>query len=156
MHNMVQGQACVHRVSFLYPNYCKIIWFEKVYKLLIYYWIFTAEGSWIQGGSRTASGAVPVTSAGPGNGNTPAGQGLPLNIPVSGGHTQEGPGGGRQNLGQSPNMVAGPAGQHNSVNNQGSAPSSGSHQIGPNLHHYRGLIPPFVSLLSQFRKSELA
>ncbi|XP_018302966.1 protein PRRC2C isoform X3 [Mycetomoellerius zeteki] len=102
------------------------------------------EGSWIQGGSRTASGAVPVTSAGPGNGNTPVGQGLPLNIPVSGGHTQEGPGGGRQNLGQSPNMGAGPAGQHNSVNNQGSAPSSGSHQIGPNLHHYRGLIPPFM------------
>ncbi|XP_077281746.1 no circadian temperature entrainment isoform X9 [Temnothorax americanus] len=102
------------------------------------------EGSWIQGGSRTASGAAPVTSAGPGNGNTPAAQGLPLNIPVSGGHTQEGPGGGRQNLGQSPNMGAGPAGQHNSVNNQGSAPSSGSHQIGPNLHHYRGLIPPFM------------
>ncbi|XP_071644981.1 uncharacterized protein Nocte isoform X9 [Temnothorax longispinosus] len=102
------------------------------------------EGSWIQGGSRTASGAAPVTSAGPGNGNTPVAQGLPLNIPVSGGHTQEGPGGGRQNLGQSPNMGAGPAGQHNSVNNQGSAPSSGSHQIGPNLHHYRGLIPPFM------------
>lgn len=98
---------------------------------------------------------MPVTSAGPGNGNTPAGQGLPLNIPVSGGHTQEGPGGGRQNLGQSPNMGAGPGGQHNSVNNQGSAPSSGSHQIGPNLHHYRGLIPPFVSLLLQSRKSEL-
>ncbi|XP_011881857.1 PREDICTED: protein PRRC2C isoform X7 [Vollenhovia emeryi] len=102
------------------------------------------EGSWIQGGSRTAGGPVPVTSAGPGNGNTPAGQGLPLNIPVSGGHTQEGPGGGRQNLGQSPNMGAGPGGQHNAVNNQGSAPSSGSHQIGPNLHHYRGLIPPFM------------
>ncbi|XP_071563268.1 uncharacterized protein Nocte isoform X9 [Temnothorax nylanderi] len=102
------------------------------------------EGSWIQGGSRTASGAAPVTSAGPGNGNTPAAQGLPLNIPVTGGHTQEGPGGGRQNLGQSPNMGAGPAGQHNSVNNQGSAPSSGPHQIGPNLHHYRGLIPPFM------------
>ncbi|XP_011644357.1 protein PRRC2C isoform X7 [Pogonomyrmex barbatus] len=101
------------------------------------------EGSWIQGGSRTASGAVPVTSAGPGNGNTPAGQGLPLNIPVSGGHTQEGPGGGRQNLGQSPNMGAGPGGQHNSVNNQGSAPSSSS-QIGPNMHHYRGIIPPFM------------
>ncbi|XP_011159362.1 protein PRRC2C isoform X6 [Solenopsis invicta] len=102
------------------------------------------EGSWIQGGSRTAGGAVPVTSAGPGNGNTPAGQALPLNIPVSGGHTQEGPGGGRQNLGQSPNMGAGPGGQHNSVNNQGPAPSSGSHQVGPNLHHYRGLIPPFM------------
>ncbi|XP_012533610.1 protein PRRC2C isoform X4 [Monomorium pharaonis] len=101
------------------------------------------EGSWIQGGSRTPGGAVPVTSAGPGNGNTPAGQALPLNIPVSGGHTQEGPGGGRQNLGQSPNMGAGPGGQHNSVNNQGSAPSSGP-QIGPNLHHYRGLIPPFM------------
>ncbi|KMQ95821.1 large proline-rich protein bat2 [Lasius niger] len=103
-----------------------------------------AEGSWIQGGSRTASGAAPATSAGPGNGNTPGGQGLPLNIPVSGGHTQEGPGGGRQNLGQSPNMGAGPAGQHNSVNNQGSAPPSGTHQIGPNLHHFRGLIPPFM------------
>ncbi|CAL1675422.1 unnamed protein product [Lasius platythorax] len=102
------------------------------------------EGSWIQGGSRTASGAAPATSAGPGNGNTPGGQGLPLNIPVSGGHTQEGPGGGRQNLGQSPNMGAGPAGQHNSVNNQGSAPPSGTHQIGPNLHHFRGLIPPFM------------
>ncbi|KAL0122312.1 hypothetical protein PUN28_007210 [Cardiocondyla obscurior] len=101
------------------------------------------EGSWIQGGSRTASGTVPVTSAGPGNGNTPAGQGLPLNIP-SGGHTQEGPGGGRQNLGQSPNMGAGPGGQHNAVNNQGPAPSSGSHQIGPNMHPYRGLIPPFM------------
>ncbi|XP_072748347.1 uncharacterized protein Nocte isoform X5 [Anoplolepis gracilipes] len=100
------------------------------------------EGSWIQGGSRTASGAAPATSAGPGNGNTPGGQGLPLNIPVSGGHTQEGPGGGRQNLAQSPNMGAAPAGQHNSVNNQGSAPSSG--QIGPNLHHFRGLIPPFM------------
>ncbi|XP_029661453.1 protein PRRC2C isoform X8 [Formica exsecta] len=102
------------------------------------------EGSWIQGGSRMASGAAPATSAGPGNGNTPGGQGLPLNIPVSGGHTQEGPGGGRQNLGQSPNMGAGPAGQHNSVNNQGSAPSSGTHQVGPNLHHFRGLIPPFM------------
>ncbi|XP_070167934.1 protein PRRC2C isoform X10 [Polyergus mexicanus] len=102
------------------------------------------EGSWIQGGSRMASGAAPATSAGPGNGNTPGGQGLPLNIPVSGGHTQEGPGGGRQNLGQSPNMGAGPVGQHNSVNNQGSAPSSGAHQIGPNLHHFRGLIPPFM------------
>ncbi|XP_011689599.1 PREDICTED: protein PRRC2C isoform X6 [Wasmannia auropunctata] len=106
------------------------------------------EGSWIQGGSRTAGGAVPVTSAGPGNGNTPAGQGLPLNIPVSGGHTQEVPGGGRQNLGQSPNMGAGPAGQHNAVNNQGSAPSSGS--LGPNLHHYRGLIPPFMYRSSNF------
>lgn len=112
--------------------------------------LFAAEGSWIQGGSRTASGAPPATSAGPGNGNTPGGQGLPLNIPVSGGHTQEGPGGGRQNLGQSPNMGAGPAGQHNSVNNQGSAPSTGTHQIGPNLHHFRGLIPPFVSLLLRF------
>ncbi|XP_029174414.1 protein PRRC2C isoform X7 [Nylanderia fulva] len=102
------------------------------------------EGSWIQGGSRTASGAAPATSAGPGNGNTPGGQGLPLNIPVSGGHTQEGPGGGRQNLGQSPNMGAGPAGQHNAVNNQGSVPATGTHQIGPNLHHFRGLIPPFM------------
>ncbi|XP_067205035.1 protein PRRC2B isoform X4 [Linepithema humile] len=102
------------------------------------------EGSWIQGGSRTASGAAPATPAGPGNGNTPAGQGLPLNIPVSGGHTQEGPGGGRQNLGQSPNTGAGPGGQHNAVNNQGSAPAAGSNQIGPNLHHYRGLIPPFM------------
>lgn len=102
------------------------------------------EGSWIQGGSRTASGAPPATSAGPGNGNTPGGQGLPLNIPVSGGHTQEVPGGGRQNLGQSPNMGAGPAGQHNSVNNQGPAPATGAHQIGPNLHHFRGLIPPFM------------
>ncbi|XP_020288922.1 protein PRRC2C-like isoform X4 [Pseudomyrmex gracilis] len=104
------------------------------------------EGSWIQGGSRTASGAAPTTpAAGPGSGNTPGGQGLPLNIPVSGGHIQEGPGGGRQNLGQSPNMGAGPAGQHNAINNQGSAPSSGS-QIGPNMHHYRGIIPPFVSV----------
>lgn len=43
-------------------------------------------------------------------------------------------------------MGAGPAGQHNSINNQGSAPPTGS-QIGPNMHHYRGLIPPFVSVL---------
>lgn len=111
-----------------------------------------AEGSWIQGGSRTASGTVaPATPAGPGNGNTPAGQGLPLNIPGSGGHPQEGPGGGRQNLGQSPNMGVGQGGQHNPANNQGSAPSSGSHQIGPNMHHYRGLIPPFVSIVIVYR-----
>lgn len=100
----------------------------------------------MQGGSRTAGGAAPTTPVGPGSGNTPGGQGLPLNIPAAGGHTQEGPAGGRQNLGQSPNMAAGPGGQHNSVNNQGSAPASGAHQIGPNLHHYRGLIPPFVSV----------
>lgn len=107
----------------------------------------------MQGGSRTASGTAPTTPAGPGNGNTPGGPGLPLNVPASGGHAQEGPGGGRQNLGQSPNMAAGLAGQHNSVNNQGSAPSSGTHQIGPNIHHYRGLIPPFVSLLLDLERS---
>ncbi|XP_032674402.1 protein PRRC2C isoform X9 [Odontomachus brunneus] len=101
------------------------------------------EGSWIQGGSRTASGAAPATPAGPGSGNTQAGQGLPLNIPGPGGHTQEGPGGGRQNLAQSPNMVVGQGGQHNTANNQGSVPPAGAHQIGPNMH-YRGFIPPFV------------
>lgn len=106
---------------------------------------FAAEGSWIQGGSRTASGAAPATPAGPGNGNTQAGQVLPLNAPGPGGHTQEGPGGGRQNLAQSPNMVVGQGGQHNAANNQGSVPPTGSHQIGPNIHHYRGFIPPFVS-----------
>lgn len=91
--------------------------------------------------------APAIPAAGPGSGNTPAAQGLPLNVPGSGGHTQEGPGGGRQNLGQSPNMGVGQGGQHNAANNQGPAPS-GSHQIGPNMHHYRGLIPQFVSIQS--------
>jgi len=106
----------------------------------------------MQGGSRTVSGTAPAAPIGPGSGNTTGGQGLPLNMSASGGHTQEGPGGGRQNLGQSPNMGAGPGGQHNAVNNQSSVSSSGTHQIGPNLHHYRGLIPPFVSLFLNLGK----
>ncbi|XP_066588319.1 protein PRRC2A-like isoform X2 [Prorops nasuta] len=95
------------------------------------------EGSWIQGGSRTGSGAGAAT-AGSGNGSTQAVQGPPMNISGQGGHS-EGPGTARQNLGQSPAMAMAPVGQHNSNNSQAPAPSTG-----PNLHQYRGLIPPFM------------
>ncbi|XP_035717368.1 protein PRRC2C-like isoform X6 [Vespa mandarinia] len=91
------------------------------------------EGSWIQGGSRTTSGTTTTTGA-PGNGNTPAVQGPPIVGPSgSTGHT-EALAGGRQNLGQSPNMAMGQAGQSTSPNSQGPLPS-GSHQI------YRGNFP---------------
>ncbi|KAK2582795.1 hypothetical protein KPH14_005056 [Odynerus spinipes] len=89
------------------------------------------EGSWIQGGSRTAGGAAPTTG-GLGSGNTPVAQGPPI---ISGPGTHaEGLGGGRQNLGQSPNMAMGQAGQSSSPNSQGPLPS-GSHQT------YRGNFP---------------
>lgn len=43
-------------------------------------------------------------------------------------------------------MGMGQGGPHNSSNSQ-NVVSSSSHHIGPNLHHYRGLIPPFVSFI---------
>lgn len=91
-----------------------------------------AEGSWIQGGSRTTSGTTPTTGA-PGNGNTPAVQGPPI-VGPSGGTTgnTEGLAGGRQNLAQSPNMAMGQAGQSTSPNSQGPLPSA-SHQVSSNV-----------------------
>lgn len=105
--------------------------------------IISAEGSWIQGGSRAAGGAG-AGAAGPGSGSTQGAQGPPINIGSQPGHT-EGPSGGRPNLGPSPGMGMGQAGPHGSQNNQNPLPS-GPHQVGPNMHHYRGLIPPFVSI----------
>ncbi|XP_051158861.1 protein PRRC2C isoform X5 [Leptopilina boulardi] len=96
------------------------------------------EGSWIQGGSR-AAGGVGTVATGPGNGNTQVAQGPLINIVCPPGHT-EGPNGGRPNLAQSPGMAMGQAGP---PNNQSSIPS-GPHQVGPNVHHYRGIIPPFM------------
>ncbi|KAI4486854.1 hypothetical protein M0802_012274 [Mischocyttarus mexicanus] len=84
------------------------------------------EGSWIQGGSRTTSGTTPPAGA-PGNGNTPAVQGPPI-ISGSAGHTEALPGG-RQNLGQSPNMAMAQAGQSSTSPNSQQGPlPSGSHQ----------------------------
>lgn len=122
----------------------------NIYYIYILYKIniILAEGSWIQGGSRTTSGAgIGTTGSGSGNSGV---QAPPLNItgPV-GGHTDLS-GGSRQNLVQSPNMGMAQAGPpHNSSNSQ-NALSSNSHQVGPNLHHYRGLIPPFVSFAYTF------
>ncbi|XP_044595576.1 protein PRRC2C-like isoform X3 [Cotesia glomerata] len=96
------------------------------------------EGSWIQGGSRT-----PGAGVGTGGGSTQVGQGPPVGLSGTPGHS-EGLGGGRPSLGQSPVMGSVPAGQPNqgvavssSVNPTAAAP-------GPNIHHYRGLIPPFM------------
>ncbi|XP_034934414.1 protein PRRC2B isoform X3 [Chelonus insularis] len=93
------------------------------------------EGSWIQGGSRTPGGA-----SGTGGGSTPVGQGPPIGIGPAPGHS-EGLGGGRQNLGPSPVMGTAQAGQQS---NQSSASTGANTASGPNLHHYRGLIPPFM------------
>lgn len=99
------------------------------------------EGSWIQGGSRTAGG-VGTGATGPGNGNTQAAQGPPVGVGGPPGHTEV-PTGGRPNLGQSPGMAMAQAGPNGPQNNQGPL-VPGPHQVVPNMHHYRGLIPPFM------------
>jgi hypothetical protein len=105
--------------------------------------VSAAEGSWIQGGSRIAGGPGTGVAVGvAGSGNIQGGPGLPVG-PTPG--QVEGPAGGRPNSGQSPGMGMAPAGQHpGPQNNQAQVPP-GPHQIGPNMHHYRGIIPPFVS-----------
>lgn len=91
-----------------------------------------AEGSWIQGGGGKPGGL--------GSGNIPEVLVPPMNI-GPGGYT-EAPGGGRSNLGQSPGMGLVQVGPSNV--SQGSSGPSNPH-IGPNMHHYKGIIPSFVS-----------
>lgn len=70
-----------------------------------------------------------------GSGNIQVGQGPPIGLggpPPGQGEPQPG---GRPNLAPSPGMGMAPAGQQN----QGQIPP------GPNMHHYRGIIPQFVS-----------
>ncbi|XP_058806241.1 protein PRRC2C isoform X3 [Phymastichus coffea] len=103
------------------------------------------EGSWIQGGSRIAGnqqqqGGAIVGPGVVGTPNIPVGQ-VPLVGPNAGPlstvgqQPQDSSTGGRASSGPSPAIITGPAGQPNNQPSQGPP---------PNMHHYRGIIPPFM------------
>lgn len=111
-----------------------------MYENNIYYNIkfISAEGSWIQGGSRIPGGtAAAGTVAG---GNIPVGQGPPSGhlVGTLSSEQTESVAGVRPNLVPSPGMVTAQAGQFD----PNRPPAN---QIGPDMSQFRGIIPPFVS-----------